>query len=453
MVRFQPIANKIKHFFKENDHVSDGNLCEHCKKLERPPTPHLSGQSLFGGTRKKLTCSLKLSGDGKDITRNVGVVPDYCPWCEIAYFGEESRGAEHSTQTSSSEVIFHTCSGEKVKSLSTIPRRTLKKRKDIGSKNMVEVGELAKTLKKKPTRSQLYPIRKKHLRYSEKPVLEIDTVLVGEFHTVIRRAGQLYKRFTHLCQQGDQLLKVKSADCVEYNHFYSTLENLQAELSERQSKSLSTKKKQAELKRVRNDFKNCVGPRVNALSNALSHHKIKMWSGHGGSFLGDSAYELLKSEEIPEVLNRSEYRKRNSQEIVSVGSSKVCGFFITLAKHQQKELKITSHNRSFCIHMVKNLEILMGELGREKHKGFPLNYVLLSDHFRTHLLELVKTHGDLKGSERGTELMNQRMIAVSQQVKGIPDAAARAKKTVEILQIKRDAGPTPIGKIYSKRSI
>ena len=101
--------------------------------------------------------------------------------------------------------------------------------------------------------------------------------------------------------------------------------------------------------------------------------------------------------------------------------------------------------------MVKNLEILQGEFGREKHKGFPLNYVLLSDHFRTHLLEIVKTHGDLKGSERGTELMNQRMIAISQQVKGIPDAEARAEKTVELLQIKKDAGPTPIAKIYSKR--
>ena len=126
----------------------------------------------------------------------------------------------------------------------------------------------------------------------------------------------------------------------------------------------------------------------------------------------------------------------------------VAEYYIERAKIPEKEMKLASCTRTFCTHMKADLEILNAEIGRHNHVLFPNHVVLLSEHFRTHIVENLDRYGDLKASERGTERMNQLLIKIQDQAKRIQDKETRAKKTSEILQIAREANPIPM--MYTK---
>ena len=96
--------------------------------------------------------------------------------------------------------------------------------------------------------------------------------------------------------------------------------------------------------------------------------------------------------------------------------------------------------------MIANLEILMGEIGRQNNVIFPSHVTLLSEHCRTHIImdDLVK-YGDLKASERGTKRMNQELIQIQHSIKRIPDKKAQANTMMRTIQLRREATkPAPM---------
>ena len=63
------------------------------------------------------------------------------------------------------------------------------------------------------------------------------------------------------------------------------------------------------------------------------------------------------------------------------------------------------------------------------------NASLSSQHYRTHIPETLDRYGDLRASERGTELANQNLKKIHDQVKRIRNPKKRAAKFMERVHI------------------
>ena len=79
------------------------------------------------------------------------------------------------------------------------------------------------------------------------------------------------------------------------------------------------------------------------------------------------------------------------------------------------ELNLTCHQRSFCHHEIDQIEVLNGSASRLEPQVYSAQVMLMSSHFRDHLIENLKRNKELTARE--TEYMNQKALKLQNSTK------------------------------------
>ena len=87
------------------------------------------------------------------------------------------------------------------------------------------------------------------------------------------------------------------------------------------------------------------------------------------------------------------------------------------ARCRYKELGLTCYQRSFCHHEIDNIEIFNGAASRLEPYLYSDQIMLMSSHFRDHVVESLKRKKELIARDSLTEYMNQRALKLENSTK------------------------------------
>ena len=82
-----------------------------------------------------------------------------------------------------------------------------------------------------------------------------------------------------------------------------------------------------------------------------------------------------------------------------------------------KELSLTCYQRSFCHHEISKIEVYNGAASRLESKVYSDQIMLMSSHFRNHLIESLKRKKELIARDSLTEFMNQSAFKLEKAIK------------------------------------
>ena len=81
------------------------------------------------------------------------------------------------------------------------------------------------------------------------------------------------------------------------------------------------------------------------------------------------------------------------------------------------ELNLTCHQRSFCHHEIDQIEVLNGAASRLEPQVYSDQVMLMSSHFRDHLIENLKRKKEPIARDSLTEYMNQKALKLENSTK------------------------------------
>ena len=79
-------------------------------------------------------------------------------------------------------------------------------------------------------------------------------------------------------------------------------------------------------------------------------------------------------------------------------------------KMRQKEFNLTCRQRSFCHHEINDVENFNGSASRLESILYPDQIMLMSSHYRAHLVETLIANRELIARDSTTEFLNQRAL-------------------------------------------
>ena len=77
---------------------------------------------------------------------------------------------------------------------------------------------------------------------------------------------------------------------------------------------------------------------------------------------------------------------------------------------EQKEFNLTCRQRSFCHHEINDVENFNGSASRLESMLYPDQIMLMSSHYRAHLVETLIANRELIARDSTTDFLNQRAL-------------------------------------------
>ena len=150
---------------------------------------------------------------------------------------------------------------------------------------------------------------------------------------------------------------------------------------------------------------------------------------------GRDTYKLLKSEKAVDVIFGVSVFGN-----VQVGDQTVLSLAKDYLRLRYKELKLTCYQRSFCHHEIDKIETLNGAANRLEPQVYSDQIMLMSTHYRDHLMESLKTRKELVSRDSLTEYMNQRALKLETSTKY---ARSFGEKSVQMSRLRHTEATAP----------
>ena len=410
-----------------NYHVS--KFCEVCKSSVENETPPILAEILFENSKVNFPVKFTSCGDGAELVDLAGITKGYCYKCELLLVDSTNgRGRKFSRQPI--PVVGETA-------LPTKPKpRTLKKA-NIYSKRFTNSNTKNITQK-----------RRENFQYEKRPVNQykqsLQEVVDPEFHTALNIASKrVYNRGREYCKLMDaHLLEnmiVLEKQQAAFSSYKNTLQAYQDQKSSFEKSSSELKEKIEKLKKAfekskekvkkmksgarseigkqarlrRDKKKKTLAAAKSKLKNIESKFEnsketkkfkkarsvlldipgpkesaflklgIKSSKKKGSSLEGRDTYELFKSKKLVDVIFGVEVMGQ-----VQVGNKTVHKLAKEYLKLRYKDLNLTCYQRSFCHHEIDKIEVFDGAAGRLEAQVYSDQIMLMSTHYRDHVIEV-----------------------------------------------------------------
>ena len=132
----------------------------------------------------------------------------------------------------------------------------------------------------------------------------------------------------------------------------------------------------------------------------------------GGSLEGRETHNLLKSQKVMKLI----FERRNYGK-VTIGDPALLNLATEYSRLRYKELNLTCNQRSFCHHEIGKIEVFNGAASRLEPQVYSDQIMLMSTHFREHIIESLKRKKELIARDSLTEYMNQRALKIENKTK------------------------------------
>ena len=153
--------------------------------------------------------------------------------------------------------------------------------------------------------------------------------------------------------------------------------------------------------KIRNKLLNIPGPKEAAFLKLGFRYTNKK----GGSLDGKTSYDVLKSDHVMKVVAGQEIFN-----FVEIGDSTILNIAKEYQKMRRKEFNLTCRQRSFCHHEINDVENFNGSASRLESILYPDQIMLMSSHYRAHLVETLIANRELIARDSTTEFLNQRAL-------------------------------------------
>ena len=102
---------------------------------------------------------------------------------------------------------------------------------------------------------------------------------------------------------------------------------------------------------------------------------------------------------------------------VKLGDPMLLSLANEYSRLRYKELSLTCYQRSFCQHEITKIEVYNGAASRLESKVYSDQVMLMSSHFREHLIESLKRKKELIARDSLTEFMNQKALKLEKSTR------------------------------------
>ena len=439
-----------------NYHVSQ--FCSVCLDSEEAVTPPILAEILFENQTVEFPILFTACGDGLELVELAGVTKGYCYKCELQNVDTKlGRGRRFSRQP----IVLN---GESA-GLEKHRARTLKRANEYSKKYLESE---TKNLTKR---------RKENFQYERQPINQysksIEEVEDPEFHTALNIATQrIYLRGLEYCKLMDaHLLENKVVEKNQqqaFNKYTDTLSPYESQKKILLSSSLEIKnqisKLEQDIKKANENISKCKPGKITESTRRAKKRRTKkrkklveskrklrkeelkfetsapvkkfkkarleLLTIHGPmqtqfvklgfvsskkkgcSLEGRETYNLLKSKNVMKVIFGCK-----TLGGVHFGDQALLTLAEEYARCRYKELGLTCYQRSFCHHEIDNIEIFNGAASRLEPYLYSDQIMLMSSHFRDHVVESLKRKKELIARDSLTEYMNQRALKLEKTTK------------------------------------
>ena len=115
----------------------------------------------------------------------------------------------------------------------------------------------------------------------------------------------------------------------------------------------------------------------------------------GWSLGGRESNKVLTSNKIIKVIFEREFYKNPEGKFIIVGDSAILRMAQEYLRLRKTELSLICHQRSFCDHEISKIEICDGSARRLEAPLYSDHIMLMSTHFREHLIETLIKNKEL----------------------------------------------------------
>ena len=449
------IANQKSNGNKKiNFHVS--HVCKECESSKEHETPPILMEIMYEGQSVNWKIEFNIVPDGAELVDLAGITKGLCYKCELPRLNPKiDRGRKFGRQHM--KLVGEMTKLEKPR-LRTLKRANKYSRsfKDSETKNITDRRRENFGYERAPTH-----------QYAE----SIETAQDPEFHTRenimtkrVYNRGLEYVRLidAHLLEEGivqktqqtlyNEFKKVFPAYQNNKNQFSDDLSKIQEKINlaeMRVSKAKAAVKKfpkgdrseagkRARKKRSRQNqklklLKRQRGALQSKFENAATSKKMKKVSQNllkipgpretkflklgvkqsmekGGSLGGRESNKVLKSNTIMKVIFEQKFYKNPEGKFIIVGNSTILKMAQEYLRLRKTELSLTCHQRSFCDHEISKIKICNASASRLEAPLYSDQIMLMSTHFREHLIETLIKNKELIARDSTTEFLNQRQM-------------------------------------------
>ena len=132
--------------------------------------------------------------------------------------------------------------------------------------------------------------------------------------------------------------------------------------------------------------------------------------------------------------------ERRSYGKVTVGDPALLKLATEYSRLRYKELSLTCNQRSFCNHEIGKIEVINGAASRLEPQVCSDQIMLMSTHYREHLVESLIRRKELIARDSLTEYMNQRALKIETKTKY---ARSFHEKAVQMSQHRHNEATAP----------
>ena len=187
-------------------------------------------------------------------------------------------------------------------------------------------------------------------------------------------------------------------------------QNQKLKLLKRQRGALQSKFENAatskKMKKVSQNLLKIPGPRETKFLKL----GVKQSMEKGGSLGGRESNKVLKSNTIMKVIFEEKFYKNPEGKFIIVGNSTILKMAEEYLRLRKTELSLTCHQRSFCDHEISKIKICNASASRLEAPLYSDQIMLMSTHFREHLIETLIKNKELIARDSTTEFLNQRQM-------------------------------------------
>ena len=178
------------------------------------------------------------------------------------------------------------------------------------------------------------------------------------------------------------------------------------------------------IKRVRQNLLKILGPRETKFLNP----GVKESMEKDGSLGERESNKVLKSNKVMKVIFEREFYKNPEGKFIIAGDSAILRIAQEYLRLRKTELSLTCHQRSFCNHEISKIKICSGSASRLEASLYSEQIILMSTHFREHLIETLIKNKELIARDSTTEFLNQRQMKRETATKYSPNFDTKRTK-------------------------
>ena len=168
----------------------------------------------------------------------------------------------------------------------------------------------------------------------------------------------------------------------------------------------------------------------------------------GGSLIGDQVFALFNYPEICDIF-MLDIKPTKGGRKPGFGSQHLIKLMKSYINLRHREFELTCKPRDLCWHEILELESLLGNATRIEAQIFPNCVPLDSNHYRSHLVEALKSGCGIVNSDRFTERGHQLVIKINNRLKRMSDGARKLRAQLNLAKMQQEKEMLP-GRIKSR---